>query len=124
MLKFNKNIISNVLKEKRVVFNYCNPFRNFCEKNKKIDEIENVNSQEETKSGSKKHWYTYIRYVRRWIAFLIKIGFWSYSGLLLSNYIIYRKTPYLADNIWFLKIDHFQRSIYGLKSFKRMCINV
>ena len=109
--------------------------RMFCEK-KKPEEIkdkeentenkqENTENQEEITSSAKKQWlYTYLRKLRRLSWILFKIGFYTYSSLLLANYLMYKKNTFVDQNLKFLKIDDLQRHVFTLIYFKNVIKDV
>ena len=132
MLKFNKHLTNKLLRQyPPCVSNLFQGkgLRKFCEK-KKLEE-ESINNQKNTtseedqmKNETKKNLYTYLRKLRRLIWTLIKLGFYTYSGLLLANYLMYKKYEIVEKNLGMLRIDHFQRVIYKMHGISQFFTEV
>ena len=122
MIKFNKYIISNVMKKQRVLFTKGHDIRKFCEKNKlNIVEEKKEFHEEQIK---KRNFYTFLRKIRKWLKKILTFGLIGYGFLLFGNYFIYKKTPYVEKYLSFMKYDYFQSTIRSLISVKRRWINV
>lgn len=129
MLKF-KLLTRNLLRTNLCLSNLNKPssYRNFCQKLKNEESAntqtsEQVNDQEETQQA-KRHWYTYLRKFRKFLMKLIKYGFYTYTTLLLGNYLIYKQNATVVNNLSFIKMDHFQRVIYTLLFMKQTFMDV
>jgi len=132
MLKFNKHLTNKLLRQSPACVSnlfHDKGLRKFCQKNKIEEEIINkqnntTSENDQMKNESKRHWYTYLRKLRRYLWTLIKLGFYTYSGLLLGNYLIYKKFEPAENNLGMLKLDHFQRVIYKLQKIKQFFMDV
>lgn len=131
MIKLNNHLTTKLIRQIPVFVQ--NPIgisslRRFCEKRKLDEESsskEEIKTTEEyERNESKKHWYTYLRKLRRFLGVLIKYGFYTYAGLFISNYLIYKKVELVEKNLGVLKMDHFQRVIFMLKMSRQFIVDV